>query len=341
MARTSVALATFNGEKYLGAQLESLARQTVLPCELVVTDDRSTDGTINIVREFARNAPFPVHLDENTTRLGYRANFMHATELCKADLIAYCDQDDIWEPEKIAVMEGLFDNPEILLAYHNAVVVSEDGEPIGYLYASGPVVKTFAPLGLEPWSLVTGFTQVFRSSLRRFATVHEASIDPYWPAQRLAHDQWHLFLASVFGSVVRVGQSLVRYRQHGENVFGWENKHSLETAPSHILQPESFIAAARNRSELLRGLRSDLGEEQRSRADRAIAFYDDLARRLDDRMSMYSSAALPARIRKFDTLLRQDAYSRAKGAARFGWKGLLLDAFGGVLLGPVVKRLIL
>ena len=340
MPGVSIALATFNGEKYLATQLASLAGQTNLPAELIISDDCSDDRTREVAQGFAQTAPFPVRIVRNETRLGYRDNFMRATAQCRSELIAYCDQDDIWAPEKLAVMTPLFDDPKVLLAYHNATVIDDDGKQLGHLYRTGSGMREFAPLTLEPWSLIAGFTQVFRRDLSRFAALHAASQDSYWPAERLAHDQWHLFLASVLGSVVRVAKPLAQYRQHGNNTFGWGNRHRLETAPGYFLRADNFIAAARNRSQLLRHMPANLTTAEQARVSDAIAFYDDLHRRLDDRISMYSSAALLTRAKAFGGLLRQRAYSRALGSGRFGWIGLLMDAYGGVPFGPILKRLI-
>jgi len=105
MPGVSIALATFNGEKYLVPQLESLAGQSQLPAELIISDDCSVDRTLEIARDFAGRAPFPVRILRNERRIGFRANFMRAVEHCGSDLVAFCDQDDIWEPEKLAVME--------------------------------------------------------------------------------------------------------------------------------------------------------------------------------------------------------------------------------------------
>lgn len=338
MPGVSIALATFNGEKYLASQLESLAAQIRLPFELVVSDDCSDDRTVELVSDFAKRAPFPVRIVSNESRLGYADNFMRAVEHCKADIVAFSDQDDIWEPNKLAVMERLFDDPDVMLAYHNASVIDENAQRIGDLYKPGGGVHVFPPLALEPWSLVAGFTQVFRRRLSRFSALRTASRDPYWPTEHLAHDQWYLLLASVFGSVVRVGEPLARYRQHGGNRFGWENKRSLEAAPGHFLRGDRFVAAAKNRSELLHAMSAGLTVNETARVRDAIAFYDDLHRRLDDRMAVYASPALSTRAKAFHALLRRNAYGRARASARFGWKGLLMDAFGGVLCGPIVKR---
>src|SRR5262249_15697678 len=116
----SIAMATYNGERYTRGQRESFAAQTHAPAELVVTDDTSTDNTVAIVEAFAKTVTFPVRLYRNEMRLGYRANFMHAASLCRSELIAFCDQDDYWYPKKIAASVEPFSDPEVLLVYHNA-----------------------------------------------------------------------------------------------------------------------------------------------------------------------------------------------------------------------------
>ena len=82
-------------------QLESIAAQTLLPVELVVCDDGSTDDTMALVRDFARWAPFAVRLYGNENRLGVIANYSRTVSLCRGDYIALCDQDDLWRPEKL------------------------------------------------------------------------------------------------------------------------------------------------------------------------------------------------------------------------------------------------
>ena len=100
----SVAMATYNGAAYLPGQLESLAEQTQKPAELVICDDRSTDATPEIVRSFARRAPFPVVFVANPQRLHFADNFLQAASLCASDHIAFCDQDDVWRPHKLVTV---------------------------------------------------------------------------------------------------------------------------------------------------------------------------------------------------------------------------------------------
>src|SRR5690349_15385572 len=108
--RISVAMATYNGAPFLPEQLQSLAAQTLPPFELVVCDDGSTDRTIQILREFATSAPFPVRIHENSERLGFGDNFLKAAALCQGDWIAFCDQDDIWLPHKLETVARHIDD---------------------------------------------------------------------------------------------------------------------------------------------------------------------------------------------------------------------------------------
>src|ERR1700692_1867054 len=103
MISVSVAMATYNGQKFIREQLDSLAAQQHLPSELIITDDASSDKTVAIAEQFAKTAPFTVHIHRHEKRLGYRANFMRAASRCTSELIAFCDQDDIWSPRTLAL----------------------------------------------------------------------------------------------------------------------------------------------------------------------------------------------------------------------------------------------
>jgi glycosyltransferase involved in cell wall biosynthesis len=335
----SIALATFNGAAYLEAQLRSLAAQTLLPLELVVTDDGSDDATTAMIGDFARTAPFPVYLHENDARLGYRANFMQAAALCRSDLIAFCDQDDVWEPHKLATMAPLFDEPDTLLAYHNATITDDDGAAIGHLYATSFGVQRMPPLAENPWRLIKGFTQVFRRDLLRYAKLWPQSIDPYWPDECLAHDQWFLFLASVLGNTARAAAPLASYRQHRDNRHGWTPQNYLEPRPHFLLQ-SGFIAAAANRVELLSRMATAADADERASIMAAIPYYQQLYEWLAERNSVYETSSFAARARTVGALIRQGAYGAGRGPTSFGWTGLLMDVCAGVVWGPHAKRLL-
>ena len=104
----SIALCTYNGERFLRKQLDSYIQQTRLPDELVICDDGSKDRTLEILEEFAAKAPFSVRIYQNVQNLGWSKNFEKAINLCTGDLIALSDQDDEWLSHKLAKIEGFF-----------------------------------------------------------------------------------------------------------------------------------------------------------------------------------------------------------------------------------------
>src|SRR5216684_4011237 len=198
MVEVSVAMATYNGEKYIRQQLDSLASQHHLPAELVVVDDASSDDTLLILKDFARTAGFPMRIYQNARRIGYRPTFMRAASLCKSELISFCDQDDIWDARKINMCIERFNEPDVLMVYHDADVVNAKGEVIGILDQSG----SSKPLGTSwahPFGSVFGFTQMFDRSLLSLSELWPMSLDHAEPGgARMAHDQWYFFLASAF-----------------------------------------------------------------------------------------------------------------------------------------------
>ena len=132
--KISIALATFNGSKYLVDQLMSLAYQKLLPYEIIVVDDNSTDETLEIVKSFASNVSFPVRIYKNETRLGYGLNFLKAAGFCSGDAIAFCDQDDEWLPDKLERVAEAMVVHKADFVVHSADVVNETLDFTGSRY---------------------------------------------------------------------------------------------------------------------------------------------------------------------------------------------------------------
>ena len=122
----SVALCTYNGTDYLPTQWQSLLEQQRLPDEMVISDDRSTDGTPALLERLAAETPFPVRILQNKNRLGYNKNFERALASCTGELIFICDQDDFWLPEKIRLMtQYMVEHPAVQIAFCDAWVTDE------------------------------------------------------------------------------------------------------------------------------------------------------------------------------------------------------------------------
>lgn len=219
--RVSVALCTFNGSRFLEAQLESLAAQSRLPDELVACDDRSIDGTVEVLEAFARRAPFPVRIEVNDATLGSTGNFEKAIGLCSGDLIATCDQDDVWIQEKIARTLASFDeDPRRGLVFTDAEAVGEDLSPrghrlweaVGFTPGLRRLVRqdrAFEVL-LRQW-IVTGTTMTFRAEHRPLVL----PIPGIW-----VHDAWIALLVGAVAPLGMVEEPTVRYRQHAGQQIG-------------------------------------------------------------------------------------------------------------------------
>lgn len=116
----SVAIATFNGELYIAKQIESIVKQSVLPDEVIVSDDRSTDKTLQIIEDIKPTLPFDLKIFKNQKQLGYSQNFNNALKNCSCDIVFICDQDDYWLENKIEVILDSFQTyPNMNLIIHD------------------------------------------------------------------------------------------------------------------------------------------------------------------------------------------------------------------------------
>lgn len=123
----SVAMCTFNGEKYIKEQIESIINQSLVPDEIIICDDCSKDNTVNIIKETLDNWSGKVYLVVNEKNLGYRKNFEKAISLCHGDIIFLSDQDDVWNKDKIEIIKTEIEKDKnILLAFHDVEIVDEN-----------------------------------------------------------------------------------------------------------------------------------------------------------------------------------------------------------------------
>jgi glycosyltransferase involved in cell wall biosynthesis len=228
----SVALCTYNGEKYLVGQLQSFLRQSLLPAEIVVCDDASADETIRIVRDFAAASPVPVRWQVNPENLGSSRNFERAIVRCAGDIIVLSDQDDVWRPDKIArIVETFAARPRAGLVFSDAEVVDRELNSLGYtLWQSmgfGPARQRAmrAPGGalrvLLKHTAVAGATMAFRAGLRPLL----CPIGDGW-----IHDEWIALLSAGAGEIVAIPEPLVLYRQHGGNQIGGLRRTAFDRA---------------------------------------------------------------------------------------------------------------
>jgi len=323
----SVAMATYNGGKFLREQLDSLINQTTKPMELVVCDDVSTDNTIKILGEFAKIAPFPVHIYINDIRLGYGDNFLKAGDLCKGSFIAFCDQDDVWYPQKLEIsVEALLEHDADLCA-HDADLCGVSGNVIGYHSAGGVKGGTYNSLGLPPWGVFFGFTCTFRRSLLEIPAVRVVDDRD---RRFLSHDGWTYFLANSFGKTVYIARPLANYRQHGANVHA-RDLTGLQKIRRLIAEYESYLRRYKHlasvRARILDESSTVWPRQYSSSALRAHRYWKNIEILQDKRLGIASETSLIKRCQKVMSLWRQGAYAPSP-VGGLGRRALAEDCLG-------------
>lgn len=302
-ATISVAMATYNGEKFILDQLHSLARQTHTPLELVVSDDGSTDGTLALVEAFAKTAPFAIRVLPSHKRLGFADNFLHAAEQCRGDLIAFCDQDDEWLPEKLARSAERIAADGSLLAIHPLTVVDTMLKPTGFVWTQEIASDhTFEPLELSPYCIGFGNTMLFDRAVLDLIPREKRPRQPDKRSQPLSHDHWVYSLCAALGRVSHLAEPLILYRQHESSTFGVKPRLLTNRLYSALVVPEGrFREEAefnRTMASLLAGVDHDCARFS-SYAGEAAKAYLERARLCSDRLQVYMGEDLRHRLSAF------------------------------------------
>lgn len=218
--KVSIALATYNGAKYLKKQLDSLVHQSMLPYELIVSDDCSTDDTLKVLSDFVTSAPFSVEIHRNTYNIGYSKNFENALNRCTGDLIFICDQDDLWLPNKIETMVNFMKHrPELILAVNNCELADKDLRKSG-LTKIDQVHQFYGNTD----KYIPGCCTVFRKSFKNLflPIIHEYD----------SYDGWLHYIAKSLKMRGVCKNVLQYYRIHDNNTSTF--------APNTIIKPRKF-----------------------------------------------------------------------------------------------------
>jgi hypothetical protein len=311
----SVALSTWNGDRWIGDLLESIASQSRLPGELVVQDDASEDRTVEIVRRFAATASFPVRLQVNERRLGSTANFATALARCRGEFIALADQDDIWYPAKLERLAGeLEDDPTVTLVFSNADLIDAGGAQLGRrLWATRRVDRVLGRHSVVPEelfarrALTTGCTMAVRRRAVDAALPFPEELTSDVAPMR--HDRWLSLVAAAVGTVRALPEPLLAFRVHPSQqtgvLLGPQLRRALVRSAFGVVAdpPEESEAGNRARAAQLRAA-----------ADRADQVGDFAAagtlRRVADAHELRGSSWAPRRerIHQIASGVRDGAY---------------------------------
>ena len=223
MTNIAILLATYNGEKYIREQLDSLLAQTCQDWHLYVHDDGSRDATVALVRDYVNHYPDKITILDYPPTGGPCNNFLSLMRRVEARYYMFCDQDDVWQPEKIELslrelekIERL--NPEKGIAvYTDLTIVDEHLAPLSAsMWEHSGVypqhLRTFADCGGHT-VIATGCAMMFNDRAKKCCD---------FPADKaLMHDIWVCLCVLRCGGVLKgIGEKTVLYRQHGSNTLG-------------------------------------------------------------------------------------------------------------------------
>jgi len=210
--RISVALTTFNGARFLLPQLQSILNQTIRPDQIVICDDCSSDSTVDIADSFAQKTDMRVDIHRNDFNLGVNKNFEKAVGLCdqNADLILFCDQDDIWDPRKVEVTVKAFkisSSPRLMLAIHDCTLC--DAEMTIILDS---LIENIQGDKGSNKDFVHGCCTTIGCDLRDLLFPIPAEVEP------IGYDEWMHVAAEMLGVRLMQADKLLNYRRHENNV---------------------------------------------------------------------------------------------------------------------------
>ena len=211
-AKISVVMATYNGEKYIKEQMESILAQSLQYFEFIICDDCSTDSTVQILNEYAaRDKRIKVFVNEHN--LGFKKNFEKAISFCSGDYIALSDQDDIWTKDHLEKLFSIIGNHS--LACGNALMVDENGNSLGKNLNEVDGLFFFNPETVFYRLAFTGNPFQGTSMLLRSDFVKNCI--PI-PEKIKYHDVWFSWCACMENKIAYTFDLINNYRQHGNNV---------------------------------------------------------------------------------------------------------------------------
>lgn len=224
--RVSVALASYNGEAYIGAQLDSILENLSKTDEIVVSDDGSTDRTREIVTQYQQKDE-RVRLIEGPCQ-GIIANFEHAMKACRGAYVFLSDQDDVWLPNKVERVLETFENEKVSLVIHDAKVCNDNLTEVMM-----PSFFAYRGSRAGAWK-----NYVKNTYMGCCMAVKREVLDKIFPIPRdiQMHDQWIGILSDYyFGTSFFLQEPLLLYRRHQENASDFSHNSVMVMIKNRVL----------------------------------------------------------------------------------------------------------
>lgn len=217
----SVAIASFNGEKYIRKQIESILNQTRKVDEIVISDDGSTDKTLAIIKDISAHTNIEIVQIKNNKNHGYCGNFENAIKNTKGDIVFIADQDDVWMPDKVEKVVQLFsDFRDCNAVITNGNIINQNEQVLSdSLTSSFTVTDYIMHLDGPEWLELSVSRPLCNGMALAISRTLFSEILPF-PDTTIGHDHWIVFNSILTHGCYHLDEKLVSYRLHGNNTAG-------------------------------------------------------------------------------------------------------------------------
>ncbi|MGN1299292.1 MAG: glycosyltransferase family 2 protein [Candidatus Scatovivens sp.] len=222
MEKIDILMATYNGEKYIKKQIDSIISQTYSNFNLIISDDASSDNTLNILKEY-EDKDKRIKIFRQDKNLGVVSNFEFLLSKVKSEFFMFADQDDIWKENKIKLSINKLKEEDADLVYTDLKVVDENLNEISNSYwkLKGFQNKVYKYNNFESLYLnnyITGCTIVCKSKwIKEILPFPKSS-------EFIIHDYWLALIVSMNGKISYLKEPTIKYRQHNKNSIGSKRK---------------------------------------------------------------------------------------------------------------------
>lgn len=284
----SVAMCTYNGEKYLEEQLNSILNQTISLHELVACDDASDDDTVAILEEYEASYPDIVTIHENPENLGVNQNFEKCLRRCSGDAIAISDQDDVWRLEKLEREVKALQQTGASLVFHDSTIVSESLEPLDSLWSR----QGYTP-GLARDRFRAVRELVHRNFVQGASILLDADfVDLALPIPgECQYDYFLAVVAAVNGTLYDINEELLLYRQHPRQDIGSREGTIMDQFNSslNLNRHEWHERQARKWRSIWEALNQIEDSRKDTQSRKSVEFVRDKYRYEQNEMTIYDS----------------------------------------------------
>ncbi|HIX36119.1 MAG TPA: glycosyltransferase family 2 protein [Candidatus Limosilactobacillus merdigallinarum] len=268
--QVAILMSTYNGEQYLGEQIQSIVDQTYSNWHLYIRDDGSKDNTTNIIKSYAEKDDRITFFNEKKIQnVGVVKSFMELLDKTDADFYMFSDQDDLWLPDKIAeTLQCMVKQPyqQMPICIHSDLKVVNERLQGTHRMNGDRVWHDFYHLMFR--NCVTGCTMMINQSLKIEAENARTDLSKVY-----MHDWWLALIASAFGKVVYLDEATLLYRQHGDNVMGSYETRSVRNYLHRALHQSADLKRTKGAFMMINEFKHVYGDKLNGKKKKYVSEY--------------------------------------------------------------------